>query len=96
MEDRENIVVLTDEEGVETEFEVITILEVENNQYCVLYPVDSDEEDAIVLKLVQDESGEDMLTEIESDEEYEKVVEAYEEWADENEDYFEFEEEDEE
>lgn len=96
MEDRENVVILTDEDGVETEFEIITMLEVEENQYCVLYPVDSDDEDAIVLKLIQNEDGEDMLTEIEDDEEFEKVAEAYEEWAEENEDFGEYSEDEEE
>lgn len=95
MEEKENIVILTDEDGVDSEFEIVTILNVDNNEYCVLYPVDSEDDDAIVLKLIQDDKGDDMLTEIEDDDEFEKVAEAYEEWAEENEEYGEYSEEDE-
>lgn len=95
MEEKENVVILTDEDGVDSEFEIVTILNVDNNEYCVLYPVDSEDDDAIVLKLIQDDKGDDMLTEIEDDDEFEKVAEAYEEWAEENEEYGEYSEEDE-
>lgn len=84
MENNENTVVLTDEDGVETEFEVITALEVDGNEYYVLYPVDEEnEEDAVVLKLTTNEDGEEMLTTIEDDDEFEKVAAAYEEWLNE-------------
>lgn len=95
MEEKENTVILTDEDGVDSEFEIVTILNVNNHDYCVLYPTDSEDEDAIVLKLVQDDKGDDMLTEIEDDDEFEKVAEAYDEWAEENEEYGEYPDEDE-
>lgn len=97
VEEKDNVVVLTDEDGVEREFEIVTDLEVEGKQYYVLYPTDSgDDDDAIVLKLTENEDGEDMLTEIEDDEEFDKVEEAYNDWADENEEYGEYDEDDEE
>ncbi|WP_423219565.1 DUF1292 domain-containing protein [Fervidicella metallireducens] len=80
MENMENVVVLTDENGVETKFEVITALEVDGKEYFVLYPVDSEEDDAVVFRLDTNEDGEEMLAEIEDDEEFEKVAQAYEEW----------------
>ncbi|HBX48608.1 MAG TPA: DUF1292 domain-containing protein [Clostridiaceae bacterium] len=95
MEEKENTVILTDEDGVDSEFEIVTILNVDNHEYCVLYPTDSDDEDAVVLKLIQDDKGDDMLTEIEDDDEFEKVAEAYDEWAEENEEYGEYPDEDE-
>ncbi|MCX7883911.1 MAG: DUF1292 domain-containing protein [Caloramator sp.] len=86
MENNENTVILTDEDGVETEFEVITALEVDGNEYYVLYPVNEvEEDDAVVLKLTKNEDGEEMLTTIEDDEEFEKVAAAYEEWISEEE-----------
>ncbi len=45
MENNENIIVLSDENGEETQFEIVTVLEVEGNEYYVLYPVESEEED---------------------------------------------------
>lgn len=93
MENNENTVILTDEDGVETEFEVITALEVDGNEYYVLYPVnEAEEDDAVVLKLTKNEDGEEMLTTIEDDDEFEKVAAAYEEWLSEED----FEDEDEE
>jgi uncharacterized protein YrzB (UPF0473 family) len=83
MEEKENTVILTDEDGVDSEFEIVTILNVDNHEYCVLYPTDSDDK------------GDDMLTEIEDDDEFEKVAEAYDEWAEENEEYGEYPDEDE-
>jgi uncharacterized protein YrzB (UPF0473 family) len=86
MENNENIIVLSDENGEETKFEVVTVLEVEDNDYYVQYPVDSEEEDAIVLKLVTNEAGEDVLTTIDDDDEFDKVAEVYEEWLESEED----------
>lgn len=95
VEEKDNVVVLTDEDGVEREFEIVTDLEVDGNQYYVLYPTDSkDDEDAIVLKLTENENGEDMLAEIEDDDEFNKVEEAYNKWADENEEYGEYDDDD--
>lgn len=81
MENNENVLVLTDENGVETQFEVVTVLEVEGNEYYVLYPVSGEEdEDAVVLKLDTNDDGEEILTTIEDDDEFEKVAAAYDEW----------------
>jgi uncharacterized protein YrzB (UPF0473 family) len=79
-EDRK--VVLMDEEGVEHEFEVLDILEVDGAEYAILFPVEEgDNEDeadeAIILKIGVDENGEEILYEIEDDEEWEKVADAY-------------------
>lgn len=92
MENMDNVIVLTDENGQETSFEFITDLEVDGNVYYVLYPVDSEEEDAVVFKVEVDEEGQEVLSVIEDDEEFEKVAEAYQEWLDSDED-FEFDEE---
>lgn len=88
MEEMDNIVVLTDENGEENQFEIITALEVDGDEYYVLYPVDSndDDGDAVVLKLDTNENGEDVLTTIEDDAEFEKVAAAYEKWLEEDED----------
>lgn len=87
MEEMDNIVVLTDENGEENQFEIITALEVDGDEYYVLYPVDSNDEDgdAVVLKLDTNENGEDVLTTIEDDAEFEKVAAAYEKWLEEDE-----------
>jgi uncharacterized protein YrzB (UPF0473 family) len=83
-----DVVVLNDDEGNEHEFMHLATLEVDGNTYFVLLPVEETEEDdeeveAIILKLVKDENGEDTLMDIEDDEEWEKVADAWEEMEDE-------------
>lgn len=89
MEENTNIISLTDEEGVERQFEVVTLLKVEDTEYAILYGMDESEEDdsAIVFRLGKDEEGGDILEVVEDDEEFEKVAEVYQEWLDEEEQY---------
>jgi uncharacterized protein YrzB (UPF0473 family) len=90
----ESTVVLTDEEGNEHEFELLTILDVDGNNYAVLLPLMQPEvedeaaefeEEAIILRISQDEDGNDVLQEIEDDEEWERVAAEYDKLADEDE-----------
>jgi len=85
------ILVLVDEDGEEHEFELLAELDVEDQSYRVLIPVDGDEdedvdEDAevevVILKVVYDEEGNEFLGDIEDDEEWEKVADAWQELAD--------------
>ena len=76
--EEENIIVLTDEEGNEHEFEVLDILEIDDSEYAILLPVeDNDEEEAIILRIGLDENGEEILYEIEDDDEWEMVAETW-------------------
>ena len=74
---QDNIISLVDENGVESEFEVILTLEADNKEYAILMPVDDEEsEEALVFRIDQDEEGE-MLVPLEDDKEYEIVVDVY-------------------
>jgi len=75
----EEVVVLIDEDGAEIEFEIIEIFELNNMQYAFLYPLDDNDDEAIIMKIVQDENNEDILVDIEDDEEWSNVIEAWEE-----------------
>jgi uncharacterized protein YrzB (UPF0473 family) len=75
-------ITLTDEDGQEHEFLHLDTIEVDGSTYFVLIPVseedeDSEEDEAIILKLGQDEEGNEMLLDIEDDEEWEKVADAW-------------------
>ena len=62
MNEFENVVTLTDEDGVEVDFEILDVVPYEDGQYAVLLPVDdeSDVVDAVILEVLA--SGEeDML-----------------------------------
>lgn len=69
-------IVLMDENGEETEFEVVTKLDIEENEYFLLSPVGEDDV-VIAMKVVTDEDGEEMLAPVESDFELEMIEEAY-------------------
>ena len=74
---QDNIISLVDENGVESEFEVILTLEANNKEYAILMPVDDEESDeALVFRIDQDEEGE-MLVPLEDDKEYEIVIDVY-------------------
>ena len=77
-----DIVTLVDENGKETEFEIVDSLVSENNEYFALIPVetaenvDSDDGELVILKVVE-EDGEEFLDEIEDDDEYESIAEIF-------------------
>jgi len=75
---RENqFITLSDESGVEHEFEVLEILDLEGKTYAVLRESDAEEE-ALILRVEKDDQGNDtVLATIDDDEEFEKVAEAY-------------------
>lgn len=75
-------VTLVDENGKETEFEIVDSLVTENNEYFALIPtetaenIDSDDGELVILKVVE-ENGEEFLEPIEDDEEYEEISEIF-------------------
>lgn len=80
MDDME-IITLYDEDGEETEFEVLGVINLEDKDYYILTPVDeADEEDAqaYIFRADTDENGEDILVEVEDDDEFKTVSEAWE------------------
>ena len=80
MEDeRDDIVILVDENGDEVEFEHIDTIEMNGNEYVVLAPLEEeeaeeqDEEEVIILKIEHNEDGEDSFVTIEDDDELDEV-----------------------
>lgn len=81
-----SILVLVDDEGVEHQFELLAELEIEDDKYRVLVPIDEDEEEdedaeveIVILKVVYDEDGNELLADIDDDEEWEMVADAWQE-----------------
>ena len=75
-EEEAEIVTLTDEDGVESDFEVIGSLELDDNEYLALVPVDSEEDEYIILKIMV-ENGEEILVTIDDDDEFDRVADAF-------------------
>ena len=72
----DDIITITDEDGVEYVLEVLATLEVDGCQYYALVPASNEEDDedleVSILKAV-DENGEEILCAIEDEEELERV-----------------------
>ena len=72
---------LTDEEGNESQFELIGTFECEGVTYYALTELDADNnqvsEEYVILRLEAQEDGEDILTSIEDDEEFDRVADYF-------------------
>ncbi len=61
-EDEMNILVLTDENGVETEFEYLDVIEYQGVEYLVLLPTEENNDEIVILEIEPvDEENENYL-----------------------------------
>ena len=77
-----DFVTLVDENGKETEFEIVDSLVTENNEYFALIPTEttdnlSDDDGQLVILKVVEEDGEEFLEPIEDDDEFEEISEIF-------------------
>lgn len=83
MEERDDIVVLVDENGEEVEFEHLDTIEMNGSEYVVLLPLDQagsvndDTDEVVILKVEHTEDGEDSFISVEDDEEMDAVFEEF-------------------
>lgn len=75
------IITMVDEDGEKVEFELVEIIELNENKYALLAPV-GDEDDAFVYK-IEEVDGKKEYIAVEDEEEFEKVLEEYESTFDE-------------
>lgn len=84
--ENEDIYTLTDEEGNESDYELIGSIEENGVAYYALIPYtddDTDPEEYIVLRGEKDENGEEILVSIEDDEEFDRIADIFDdEFAD--------------
>lgn len=80
-EAREDVITLIDEQGVEHAFTALDIIEIDNKEYALLLPADSEnpeEEEVLVLRFEDDN-----LVMIEDEAEFQRVVQYLEELSEE-------------
>lgn len=80
MNDRETVV-LYDEKNNKIEFEVLGVVTEEKQDYAILHPIregQTTDNTAYIFRIDNDESGNEILTEVEDDGEFEKVKNAWE------------------
>lgn len=81
------IFTLTDEDGNESQFELIGTTEVDGFTYMAMAPVEENSDEYVILKVVQDENGDDMLETIDDDDEFEKIADIFDDMLLGEEDY---------
>ena len=57
--ENDNIIILTDEDGVDVEFEFCASVEYKGNEYVVLLPTEDDDGEVVILQVVEDENASD-------------------------------------
>ncbi|MCI8635647.1 MAG: DUF1292 domain-containing protein [Eubacterium sp.] len=88
-DDDDNMYVTLDmDDGTQVECEIITIFDIEDQDYIVLLPLDEDGEEndegtVYIFRYFEDEDGNPSLENIQSDEEFEAVEERFDELLDE-------------
>ena len=81
--EEDNLITLTDENGVEVEFEIITDYEKDGNRYFAMFPPESENDDSdiveyVILKLaVDEETGEEYFVSIDDDDELDDVADYF-------------------
>lgn len=93
MEDGSDIIELTDEDGVTSEFQYLVTLEHEGESYVVLMALDQEEDakdddegEVVILKIEKDDNGEDIYESCDDEEVSEQVFNKFVKMLDEEED----------
>ena len=76
--ERDEVFTLTDEDGNESEFELIGTIDMDGCEYLALIPLDGEEDEYVILKVTADENGEELLVTIDDDDEFDRVADAFE------------------
>ena len=85
-EELENIIVLTDDEGNDVEFEWLDTIEMNDNTYVVVLPTEDDSEEVVILK-IESEEDEDTFVGLEDEAEINAVFDVFKEKNKENFDF---------
>lgn len=81
---QEMFVTLDLDDGSQLECQILTIFDVDNQNYIALVPMDNDEE-VIFYRYFEDEEGNPSLENIDSDDEFDAVSDRFDELLDEEE-----------
>lgn len=75
-----DLITLTDEEGNETQFEIIASYEMDGLAYLALVPTENNDEGEYVILRVEadpENEGEEILVTIDDDEEFDKIADIF-------------------
>jgi len=80
VEQYDNIVELVDEQGESIQFEYLMNLDYGGREYILLRPLeqeDGQEDEVVILRVEEDENGDDVYTSIEDEKEANEILEAF-------------------
>lgn len=90
-DERDDIVVLVGEDGEEVEFELLDTVEMNDNEYVVLLPLEEQEDEevdeVVILKVEHNEDGDDAFITVDDEEELTEVFEEFKERMEEEYDF---------
>ena len=78
-EEEIQVFTLTDENGVESDFELLLSMDIEGVTYMALVPVSENGEGEYVILKLAEEDGEDVLLTIDDDDEFERIADIFDE-----------------
>lgn len=78
-EAEDNIIVLTDDNGEDQEFEFLDLIEYENDEYIVIIPVDEKADEVIILKIESLNDEDEQYVGVEDEETLAAVFEIFKE-----------------
>ena len=59
LNDEEELFTLTDEDGNEIKFEFLDFVELENENYVILYPIENNNDEVVILRVQETEGEQD-------------------------------------
>ena len=71
----DDVVVLTDENGVDNEFKFLDVIELDGKEYVILLPVDKLDDGEVVIFRIEGEGDDETFVGVETEEEASKVFE---------------------
>lgn len=77
-DEMDNIITLSDENGVEHDFEFVDLIEYKGKEYAVLFEADEDSDEVIILEYEENDDEESYVS-VESEELLKEVFEVFKE-----------------
>lgn len=78
-EEEVSILELTDEDGNEVEFELVDSVDYEGDEYLILLPMDEEDPEVVILKVVADNKGNESYVTVDTEETLMTVYEIFKE-----------------
>ncbi|PRX21681.1 uncharacterized protein DUF1292 [Orenia metallireducens] len=75
IDEEEGIVVLEEPNGEENRYEIVLVLDVDDDTYLIIVPEDDDVEEGFALKVVENEEGDTFYEPVVDEEELSKIEE---------------------